>query len=220
MSKEQNHLFLEKIKEKLNISDIPDIVLFVGDGTIDGHGVLIEEEAYGFFELTTLKNSLSSYHAEVFLVHEIIHPIHYQLNKDFSPQNWNSVEEYYFKRLICEGIATYFSKNVISTLIEEAYWFGYLKQDELNEWINYCKEARHEISKKLKRSLKEKKLDSNLYRQLFCILGNEKLTQFRLGYYYGSQIMEKINKKFTFEQIINLEYKDLRYYILNYFDIN
>lgn len=210
----------DKLRQQFNIDDIPETVLFIGDGSIDGHGVVIENQAYGLFEISTLVDSIKLYNADVFLAHELIHPIHYQLNSGFFAGKWNSIEEYYFKRLISEGIATYFSKDIVSTRVEEGYWFGFLKDQELQEWINYCEENKSIISSKLAKSLNKEELDLDLYRQLFSIVGYENLTKFRLAYYYGTCIIEKINKNHTFEQILELGYKDLRNYIVEYFDIN
>ncbi|KAB3531050.1 DUF2268 domain-containing protein [Alkaliphilus pronyensis] len=210
----------EKIEKKLEIINAPDTVLFIGDGSIDGHGIIVEGKTYGIFELTTLKNSINLYNSDLFLAHELIHPIHYRLNKEYFPKEWGSVEEYYFKRMISEGIATYFSKEACETSVDEAYWFGYLKLKELHKWISYCEEIKSETSIKLSKSISEKILDSNLYRQLFSIEGYDNISKYRLAYYYGYHIIEDISKSYTFEQILKLKYKDLRHYMLDYFSIN
>ncbi len=209
-----------KLNQQYNIEKIPPVVLFIGDGTIDGNGVSTKFKTYGFFEVLTLKDAINNYNIDVFLAHELIHPIHYQLNSSFFAGNWTTLEEYYFKRLYSEGIATYFSKVVTLTDIEEGYWFGILKKEEIEEWVNYCEENKVNIGIKIMKSVEKNEIDGELIKQLFQVVDRETFTKYRLAYYYGTKIVEKINERFTFEEVLKLEYKDIRYYILDYFNIS
>ena len=206
-----------KIQKKLKVKKLPDTILFIGDGTIDGHGLLIKDSAYGFFELTTLKEGLKQYHTDAFITHELLHPLHYQESPEFFSMNWKTTEEYYFKRMFSEGLATFFSGEICKLPPQVAFWFGFLEQEELNKWMDYCEERKAAIGTQLMNSIKAEKIDSGLYRQLFSIEGFEKLTEYRLAYYYGYEIVKRIQGIFSPQELLSMKYEEVRPYILKYF---
>ena len=208
-----------KIQHTLNIKKLPDTVFFIGDGTIDGHGLIINDTPYGIFELSTLKEGLKQYRADVFLTHELLHPLHYQQNGEYFPRNWKSPEEYYFKRMFSEGLATYFSKEILKIPVNDAYWFGFLEEEALQKWMNYCEKEKAVIGNKLKKSLEDQRLNSALYRQLFSIEGFENLTEYRLAYYYGCGIIKSIHQDFGYHKILTMKYEDARDHIFKYFEM-
>lgn len=217
--KDKISIVSEKLMKELHINSFPDTVLFIGDGTIDGHGLLVNDRAYGFFEVTTLMKTIAFYNLEVFLAHELMHPVHYHINNSFAPNRWLGTEERYFKRMLNEGIATYFSSKVLGVPIKDAYWFGYLGDEELDVWLENCEEMKQNISNRLSLSLKSRKLDQELQLQLFSIVGFENLTKYRLAYYYGTKIVEELNKSYCLEEILKLDYIVLRKCIYSYFNL-
>ncbi|WP_085829267.1 hypothetical protein [Clostridium massiliodielmoense] len=88
------------------------LIIFIGDGSIDGHGIIIDNNTYVFIDLSAIIPNISKYNLSTFMVHETIHALHYDLNKEFYPKNYLSVEDRFFKKLISEGIATEFSMSV------------------------------------------------------------------------------------------------------------
>ncbi len=217
--KDKINVVSEKLMKELKLNNIPDIVLFIGDGTIDGHGLLVNDETYGFFELTTLMMTVEIYNIEVFLAHELVHPIHYNINNSFAPNEWLGLEEHYFKRMLNEGISTYFSSRLMGIPIREAYWFGFLGDEALDAWLANCEGLKLDIANRLTFSIKSGKLDKELQLQLFSIVGFENLTEYRLAYYYGTKIVEELNKSYSLKEIMELDYIELRKSIYSYFSL-
>ncbi len=48
---------------------------------------------------------------------------------------------------------------------------------------------------------------------------DENLTKYRLAYYYGTKIVEELNKSYCLEEILKLDYIVLRKCIYSYFNL-
>lgn len=166
------------------------IITFFGDCSYDGHGILIDGKPYVFFDLNAIIPRLDVYNFRVFIIHEMLHSIHYHLNPDFYRENYRLVEEKYLKLMLAEGIATHLSFLISKEKVEDAYWFGYLKQDQVWDWIRNCEKIKDEVGNDLRQSIDTGTLDNYLYNRLFGIDDFKMLTSYRVGYYYGAEIVK------------------------------
>lgn len=66
-----------RLKRELNEAKAPGLILFVGTGVPDGHGILLDGYPWGGVDLKTFTDRLSTYDQEVYLTHEISHAFHY-----------------------------------------------------------------------------------------------------------------------------------------------
>ena len=127
----------EKKADILSRNDIRSdigLIIFIGDGYIDGHSIFLNNSTYVFIDIYAISSRFNKkYDLGAFLSHEIIHAVHYDLNKEFYPENYNLAEGKYLKTLIVEGMATYMSISLFGILENLAYWFGLLSKYEVNE---------------------------------------------------------------------------------------
>ena len=162
-----------------------------------------------------LKNK--NFEVNIHLLHELFHALHYFLSPDFYMKNYKNIEHKYFKRMIAEGVATYFSMVSSKSDFGKAAWFGLLDEKQVKKWIEVCKSRKKEIRELLENSIREKRFDSSLESILFYVPGfsTEDLTKGRLGYYYGAKIVEMAAKKK--KTALALDYNKFKNYIIKYF---
>ncbi len=115
-----------------------EIIMIVGEGYIDGHGVIVSNKPYVIIDLGTIAESLHEYDLEVFLIHEIIHALHYNVCPSMYFRNYSGLADDYIKRLVSEGIATYATGRLHSKESGFEYWLGHFTVKETNEWIDLC----------------------------------------------------------------------------------
>lgn len=195
------------------------LIIFIGDGSIDGHGIIVEDYPYVFIDLAAIIPNVSKYNLFSFIVHETIHAFHYDLNKEFYPKNYLSVEDRFLKKLIAEGISTEFSMSVFHISMESAYWLGLLDHKDVREWIFNCEKMKLDVGKKLNEIIVDNKFNYNIYCKLFTILKFKELTKYRVGYYYGSEIIKIIEKERRNIEILTLNFHKIKKYICEYFSV-
>ncbi|MBU3093092.1 hypothetical protein KPL35_13540 [Clostridium sp. CF011] len=207
------------ILSKIEIKNDIGLIIFIGDGKIDGHSIILNNSSYVFVDIKAIiSRSNKNYDLDVFLSHEIIHAVHYDLNKEFYLKNYNSTEDKYLKTLIVEGVATYISMFIFGISENLGYWFGFLENDEVNEWVYNCKKMKTTIGINLKGLIADKKFDKNIYDKLFCIK-SKKITFYRIGYYYGCEIIKNICYENNINEVFRLGFSDIKEYINHYFEI-
>ncbi|MCB2309793.1 DUF2268 domain-containing putative Zn-dependent protease [Clostridium tagluense] len=214
--------FLKKVNilSRMNIISDIGLIIFIGDGNIDGHSIILNKYAYLFIDLNAIiSRSDKNYDLDAFLSHEIIHAVHYDLNKEFYPKNYNLTEDKYFKTLIAEGMATYMSIYLFGIPENSAYWLGFLAKNEVDEWVCNCENMRMNIGISLKKLISNKKFDKNIYDRLFCIIRAEKLTSYRVGYYYGCEIIKMACYENSINEAFRLKFNDIKKYVNAYFKI-
>lgn len=196
------------------------LIIFIGDGNIDGHSIILDDSAYVFVDLKTIiLRSHNNFDLDSFLSHEIIHALHYDLNKEFYPKNYTELEDTYLKTLIVEGMATNMSMCLFGLSENLGYWLGLLEANEINNWISNCKKMKTNMGVKLKESIANKEFDKSIYDRLFYIKKSEKFTLYRMGYYYGSEIIKEICNDTSMSQVFRLKFSDTKKYINKYFEI-
>lgn len=208
---------LNRINNRLNRKINLDIITFFGDCSFDGHGILIDEKPYVFFDLNAVIPRLDIYNFKAFITHEILHSIHYSLNPDFYRGNYCTVEEKYLKLLLSEGIATHLSYIISQEKIEDTYWFGYLDTRQVWDWVKNCEKMKDDIGVNLYRAIDAGKLDSSLYNRLFGIEDFTKPTSYRTGYYYGAEIVGSVLVEKDINDVLTLNYDEAKDKIKTYF---
>ncbi|ENK0557438.1 hypothetical protein B2H94_06635 [Clostridium sporogenes] len=208
------------ISDSLDLKIIPGLIVFIGDGYIDGHGALINNKPYVFFDLSAIIPNFNKYNIDLFVTHELLHGIHYSYNPYFYPKYYNSIEEKYFKRMIAEGIATNLSPTFSSSTIEDSYWMGLLDKKEVQIWVDSCEKMKNNIAYKIDSALKSSSFDEDLYHTLYTVSDLKHLTNSRLAYYYGSQIINELRDYKSINEILSMDYEYFKDCILLYFQLN
>lgn len=206
------------ILSKGEIKNEIGLIIFIGDGKIDGHGIIVSNSSYVFIDLKAIVSNVN-YDLDAFVSHEIIHAVHYDLNKEFYPKNYNSIADEYLKFLIAEGAATYFSMRLFEVPENIGYWVGILEDDEINDWKNNCERLKVSTGIRLKELISNDKFDKNTYNKLFCIKKSEKLTLYRMGYYYGCEIIKNLCNNNNIKQVLRIKFSNIKEYINDYFEI-
>ncbi|MBR7553599.1 DUF5700 domain-containing putative Zn-dependent protease [Allobacillus sp. GCM10007491] len=209
---------LNRINNRLHLNIDLDLIVFFGDSRFDGHGILIDGMPYVFFDLNAVIPRLDLYNFKTIMTHEILHSIHYCLNPHFYRDNHNNVEEKYFKLLLSEGIATYISYVMLDEKIEDSYWFGFIDHEQVSEWVRNCENMKREIGYKLHNAVNEGILNTTLYHRLFGIEDFTRLTSYRLGYYYGAEIVRRLLEESNINDVLTVDYGVARKVIYDYFD--
>lgn len=205
------------IKELFHFQDVK-VIFFIGDGSIDGHGILIDKDSYAIYDISILYDMKDTYDLDVYLFHELIHAIHY-MQSEFYYDRQRNLEEIYFKNIYSEGLATYLSWQGTFASLEEAYWFGYLEKMRIEKWIYNCENERANIGLRLIKSISSNTFDMGLYFELFNLANLHNYKNSRMAYYYGFEIVKRLSRAHSLENLLTLDYKIVREYIIDYFNI-
>lgn len=164
-----------------------EVVLFVGQGSTNGHAfcdhgvfvVWIPVEAYA-----------TSFSADVFLAHEIVHALHYTATPAWY---FDNVRERHLvaRVLITEGVATYLSQKLMGISEEEALWADFLSGDDRLRWMDQCQHRMAELCVELNRNFDASIPDSGL----FCLRDLGDVSQSRGGYLVGSRMIRTIAER-------------------------
>lgn len=198
---------------------IDGIVFLLGDKTIDSHGIMIKDKTYLIIDLLTYSTALENYNPISFLVHEIIHSIHYKLNPDMYFRNFRSQSESIIKRLIVEGVATYATKFLTNETDEDVFWLGYLNEEEVYKWKAYSTETKGKFSVPLSELILTGTWTDNYQYEFFSITDPEKLWKGRLAYYYGYEIVSNLSKGRNLDDVLKLCFSDYMDEIKTYFSL-
>ncbi|MCD4713924.1 MAG: hypothetical protein K8R73_11620 [Clostridiales bacterium] len=191
---------------------IEGVVFLIGDGTVDSHGVVIDNKSYLLIDVLAYLNGKDFYNPYSFIVHEYTHCIHYKLNSEMYFRNFKNRVENVLKRLIIEGFATYITKIVTGEKDYIVFWLGYLDEYDVENWMRFSRENQHSIGAKI-----NELIDEDTYRILFSVCNKEYLWKGRLAYYYGYKIAEILSKKYRLEELLELPYERIRIIVEDYF---
>lgn len=206
---------LSLILKETGFSRGPGVIIFIGDGSWDGHGIIIDGKPYVFFDLASQKGE-NEYNLQTYITHELIHPFHYYYSPDFYPGNYVTLIDKYFRKMIAEGLATFLGYYFSGYDIADSYWLGIFNEKQVKKWIDNCKKAKSDIASRLQEVLREEKYDEYIYYKLFAII-SEDFAENRYGYYYGTKIVENIFQNMSPGEIIEADFEIYRDEINNFF---
>jgi len=167
----------------LNIDDL-NIVLFVGQGSSNGHAFLDADRFVVWLPIETYDSQLL---ARVFITHEIIHAFHYAGSPEFYFDNAEEMRSV-SRRLITEGLATYLTLKILNVDALTALWADYLPDDKADRWFNECRIRGKEIFANLLENFSTCDPDFGL----FYASDPNDILKFRAGYYAGLRLIEQI----------------------------
>ncbi len=204
---------------------IPDFVFFIGLNNFDGHGLIIRGKPYAFFNMTPINRRLEdkSFMVESQLLHETFHAIHYFYSPSFYIKNYTSIEHRYLKRMIAEGIASYFTlvAGGKKQNLKDAFWFGLVDEEHFKKWVENCKFKKSFVYETLKKVITGNGFAPTLDALLFYVPGakQEELILGRFGYYYGFEVVRRVAEK-EGTKVLYTPYEEFTEHIWHYFESN
>lgn len=196
------------ISEKLlsNIGlDTRDLsaLLVVGSGAANGHALFDGQHGLAWFAVEGFDSELR---AKAFVMHELIHALHYQM----APSFWfTSAEEQRMvaRQLIIEGIATFAVTELLEISDIEALWGDHLKEDEAIAWLRNCKEYEADLVKYIGNNFES----SDPSIALFTFETSDILSS-RQGYYIGLKTIERIvsNHQLSLPELLRIPAPELK----------
>ncbi|MBS3788729.1 hypothetical protein KGY77_09210 [Candidatus Bipolaricaulota bacterium] len=211
----------ESVNRIQNVTDSevePGLILFVGSGVRDGHGILVDGDAWVALDLKTFADRLEVHDQAIYLAHEATHAFHYANSPSFYFGNDGEflVRPPVFKMMVAEGLATYVSFLATPGTIHDAYWFGRYSREKVEEWIGSCERERDRIADRIDTG--ESEVPSDLMEELFAVTGRD-LGKARTGYYYGTKIVQNVIEENDLGTALNMELSDYKNYIYSYFEL-
>jgi hypothetical protein len=162
-------------------------LLFAGSGVANGHAFCDGHNSIAWYDVADYQTELTS---QVFVLHELIHAIHYHKNPAFAFSSQRE-KEAIWRQLITEGIATHASKVLLQISDGEALWGDFLSPQQLQEWMLACEV--NEVH--LRGILKSQFESSDTTIDLFYAHDASSSTGYRQGYYIGLKVLEDILKR-------------------------
>ena len=208
---------VDRMQSEIDTEEVPGLIIFIGSGIPDGHAILLDEDPWVVIDLKTLVDRFDVYDMEVYLTHEISHAFHYSKTPSvYFGNNQGVLQPPIFKMMIAEGMATYLSFLFTSGTIHRAYWFGQHSNEEVVEWMNLCEEVKGSIGDKVDTS--DGEIPTDLIEHLFDVPDRD-LGKSRMGYYYGTKIIQKVVKEKEFKTALSMELQEYKDYVFRYFDL-
>jgi len=212
---------IAKIEKTTNMfSSVDGVIFLIGDAYLDSHGMLIDDKAYLVVDLNRYVQGMDNYNPISFLYHELSHVIHYKLSPKMYFRNFKNKTEEIIKRIIVEGIATYSTRHYTDESDSDIFWLGHLNEGGIKKWISFSDNLLNEISQDLSNSSISNNYSEEFQIKLFSMLDMNKIWEGRTGYYYGYKIIEEMNKFYSMEEILELDYKEFIPYVNKYFNLS
>ncbi|HDR7778925.1 TPA: aminopeptidase [Bacillus tropicus] len=172
-----------------------------------GSNAFVEREIIGDIFFAAEKLSPDSNHLRVIVAHEIGHIYHNVMlqndGMDWEKAEWADAAVNLYR----EGVATYFSKQIVKGLNESVY---YSYDDDGERWLQYCIENEEQIKKRfLKDYIEGWTFEKE--KEWFRLSGGQYFGYNRLGYFLGTAFVEYVaqalgeSEVFTFWNRHNLK---------------
>lgn len=193
--------------------DQQELVLMVGQDRSNGHAYLKDGAYQPWVAVECYASQLL---ADIFVMHEVIHAWHYNASPDFFFSN-KAEKENSLRQLICEGIATWLTAEILSVTQAEALWADHLPLDQVKRWIAEGEARQSEISEHLLKSVK-----TGEPTQLFVLADPDDIMANRAGYYHGMKLMQRIASEQRLRpiEILNLPRPELEQLTLAFLKSN
>ncbi len=191
---------LPNIEKRFHETGLPldciTVALMVGQGTSNGHALLMEHSVLVWL---ALESYASKKQMDVFFAHEIGHGLHYLANPDFF---FNSREEknHIGRQIITEGIATYITEQVMHFLPEDALWADYVESADKKKWVDSCTRKMPRLLTFVRTHWRD--TDGSAL-DLFYANDPMNIFKYRAGYFLGRQIIH------SFVRMNTISLKDL-----------
>lgn len=178
------------------------VVLFVGNGTANGHAYIRDGKAYVWIPVEDYPDVFTS---RIFIVHEFFHAFHYLVNREFWFEDHMAFKDL-LRQLVIEGIATSGSLSLLELSEEDALWGNYLNQDEKSQWIQDCRNQFGELSRYILDLLQKGRDDMDLIYPF----EPDNIYRFRGGYYAGLQLVNQVMEKenLSIDDLMKKGYED------------
>jgi uncharacterized protein YjaZ len=199
-------------KEKINLTDLL-VVLFVGQNTTNGHAFFDGNRMVAWFPVEAYNTKKM---ADVFILHEIVHALHYQRRPEFYFKDQKEKNNT-GRQLMTEGVATYISKQIGHLTQQDALWADYLVKRQYDEWLKQCEVRSLDL-----REIMLANWNSSDSIDLFMANDKNDITKFRAGYYLGLKAVQYIVKKhnLTIDKLLNTPREDLEKEFLRFLEID
>ena len=119
---------------------IPDLTLLTGPGHFDGHAIPFEGKGCSFLDLSLISDHYQNiaFDKKSHLIHELIHGVHYSYSPQFSLFETKKNSLRLFNRAIAEGVATFFTGQILPDA--DRYWFGFIPYKLKTRWEAVCRD--------------------------------------------------------------------------------
>ena len=183
-------------KQKFNTNQLT-IILFVGAGNTNGHAFKYKNKFFVWIPVETYKTETD---IKIFITHEIAHALHYKHSPDFYFNNHDE-QLTVGRQLITEGLATYFSKRILSCSNKKALWGDYIDSPSYTKWMNACENQISQIKSAVLDNFDKPELTG-----LFQANDKSDVLNYRAGYYLGLQLIEQFveNNFLSLEELLQI----------------
>jgi len=213
---------LPVLKRKVGFEFSPDLVFLVGNGYFDGHGILVKDKAWVFFDMLKMNIWLKKegFAVKTHFAHETLHAIHYYYSPEFYIGNYVTVKDRYLKRMIAEGMGTYISGKAMNTGENIALWLGFFNKEEVEIWRKNCINIKRKIWHEILQSIEANQFSQDLDIRLFSAydITKEALLKGRVGYYFGMNIVKLAGFEVGISKLVHLDFSDFESIIKHYFE--
>ena len=133
-------MYFQSLKSYFDISEIQSVII-TGDSGCNGHALLLKGNSIAFFCRECFSTEKYS---KIFVLHEIIHALHYHYNAELFFSNRSEKEEL-LRQFIVEGVCAYLCKKILSSNFAEVLWADFLEPKEIENWFIDCRNRKSEL---------------------------------------------------------------------------
>lgn len=200
-----------------DLTEDVEVRFFVGPGTFDGHGILIDGEPRVFYDMRRVDDHFGEegFMPEVHAAHETAHAIHYGTRPDFYPGRDKSPRAEVWHRLVAEGLATRVAEAVTDCSPREALWFGVVGDEKFDEWRTEAETRREELWARVREVDESPGFDSETWTKLFR--GQDDPSTIRFGYWYGREIVRRAQGDLSLTELLSAPADAWYGYVEGYF---
>ena len=184
-------------------------ILFVGNNSANGHAFLDDGNPVAWFAIECFESELE---AKIFIMHELIHALHYAACPEFAFENAEQ-QKNISRQIITEGIATYLTKRLWNVTDETALWADKIPTEQLHSWMVACKNSKKELFQFVAAHFEL----SDPSIEIFYTVSSEDIYSYRAGYYAGLKLIESIAYKYDFSNmdLLNIPMKEMKQLVWN-----
>jgi len=165
-------------------TDKIELVLFVGQGTSNGHAFLRKDRSIVWIPVETY---LTEMQIRVFITHELVHGIHYANQPDFFFSNLFQKQNI-GRQVITEGVSTFVTSSFLGCSLGSAMWADYLDQSKIKTWIDECESRIKELYAFVRENWNVNEGDAT---ELFLANNQKDIMQNRAGYFIGYSLVNE-----------------------------